>query len=302
MEFSENVLDALSSVISVITAEDLIYARIETSKQEILRIVIDAMGEASARAQDLKNIITTAAKLKESLHTLYIMRDQENKKVVGILKVGIKKLFVVDRIGRQHEIEPLCVLDFYVHENCQRSGYGKQLFEYMLTNEKVENPCKLAFDRPSHKFKSFLKKYYDLENFIPQPNNFVIFDEYGLQDKSANSRILNTPPNRRHSTPYEKTSTATYHRHTRSLTPHHHYYPSSLFDDSPPALSSSSSISSPSSFPSSPSPSGNNFTSVSSINHTAPPKEIYIQRKRELVNQQENGKQSLYGKNPILWK
>lgn len=51
----------------------------------------------------------------------------------------------------------------------------------MLINEKVENPYKLAFDRPSDKFKSFLKKYYNLENFVPQPNNFVIFDEYGLQ-------------------------------------------------------------------------------------------------------------------------
>lgn len=118
-----------------------------------------------------------------------------------------------------------------------------------------------------------------------------------------NLRIFNTPSNRRHSTPYEKTTT-TYHRHTRSLTPHHHYYPSSLFDDSSPALSSSSSASSPSSFPSSPSPSpsGNNFTSVSSISHTAPPKEVYVQRKRELVNQQDNSKQSLYGNNPILWK
>ncbi|CAB4423922.1 unnamed protein product [Rhizophagus irregularis] len=279
-------------ILTILWTEDLVYIRGETSKQENLRIVIDAMGEASARVQDLKNIITTTAKFKESLHTLYIMKDQENKTVVGILKVGIKKLFVMDRLGRQHEIEPLCVLDFYVHENCQRSGYGKKLFEYMLINEKVENPYKLAFDRPSDKFKSFLKKYYNLENFVPQPNNFVIFDEYGLQDKPTNSRILNTSSNRRHSAPYEKIPTGTYHRHTRSLTPHHHYYPSSLFDSSSPILSSSS--------PSSPSPSENNFTSVSSISHSAPPKEIYVQRKRELANQQEISKQSLYGNNPIL--
>lgn len=49
--------------------------------------------------QDLKNIITTTAKFKESLHTLYIMKDQENKTVVGILKVGIKKLFVMVRLN-----------------------------------------------------------------------------------------------------------------------------------------------------------------------------------------------------------
>ena len=31
-----------------------------------------------------------------------------------------------------HEVEPLCVLDFYVHESRQRSGCGKKLFEEML--------------------------------------------------------------------------------------------------------------------------------------------------------------------------
>jgi hypothetical protein len=174
----------------------------------------------------------------------------------------------------------------------------------MLTNERFDNPRKLAFDRPSDKLRSFLKKYYNLENFVPQPNNFVVFDEYGLQgtwihilylkeiclitnekiyiDKPTNSHILNTSPNRRHSTPIEKTPTGIYHRHTRSLTPHHHYYPSSpLFNTSP---------------------SESNFTSVSSISHSAPPKEIYVQRKRELINQQEHGKQTLYGNNPISWE
>ena len=32
----------------------------------------------------------------------------------------------------QHEVSPLCVLDFYVHESKQRCGYGKALFEAML--------------------------------------------------------------------------------------------------------------------------------------------------------------------------
>lgn len=27
------------------------------------------------------------------------------------------------------EIDPLCVLDFYVHESCQRQGVGKTIFE-----------------------------------------------------------------------------------------------------------------------------------------------------------------------------
>jgi len=52
--------------------------------------------------------------------------------VVGLLKVGSKKLFVYDSNGAQHELQPLCVLDFYVHESCQRRGYGRKLFEFML--------------------------------------------------------------------------------------------------------------------------------------------------------------------------
>ena len=32
----------------------------------------------------------------------------------------------------QHEVSPLCVLDFYVHESRQRCGHGKLLFEAML--------------------------------------------------------------------------------------------------------------------------------------------------------------------------
>jgi len=52
--------------------------------------------------------------------------------VVGLLKVGCKKLFVYDTQGVQHEMQPLCVLDFYVHESCQRRGYGKKLFECMM--------------------------------------------------------------------------------------------------------------------------------------------------------------------------
>ncbi|CAI2177600.1 13203_t:CDS:2 [Funneliformis geosporum] len=122
------------------------------------------------------------------------------------------------------------------------------MFEYMLKNEQIINPCKLAFDRPSDKFRSFLKKHYNLENFVQQPNNFVVFDEYGLPDIPTNLHLLNKTLTRRHSSEInllsnEKTPpSGTYHRHTRSLTPNHHYYTS----------------------------------------------------KRELISQQEHGKQSLY--------
>lgn len=52
--------------------------------------------------------------------------------VVGLLKMGRKKLYVFDAAGLVHEKDCLCVLDFYVHESRQRKGYGKKLFEFML--------------------------------------------------------------------------------------------------------------------------------------------------------------------------
>ena len=39
-------------------------------------------------------------------------------------------------------------------------------------------PQKLAIDRPSHKFISFLQKHYGLKSTIPQVNNFVVFDGF----------------------------------------------------------------------------------------------------------------------------
>ena len=47
-------------------------------------------------------------------------------------------------------------------------------------NVQAENmkPQKLAIDRPSHKFISFLQKHYGLKSTVPQVNNFVVFDGF----------------------------------------------------------------------------------------------------------------------------
>jgi len=37
-----------------------------------------------------------------------------------------------DQQGAHIEAEPLCVLDFYIAENLQRHGYGRELFDFML--------------------------------------------------------------------------------------------------------------------------------------------------------------------------
>ncbi|XP_034963141.2 alpha-tubulin N-acetyltransferase 1 isoform X2 [Zootoca vivipara] len=150
-------------------------------QQELMRI-IDEMGRASAKAQNLPTPITSASRMQTNRHVLYILKDSEAKTagkgvIIGFLKVGYKKLFVLDRHGAHNEVEPLCVLDFYIHESLQRHGYGKELFHYMLQQERVE-PHKLAVDRPSEKLLCFLRKHYNLCDTIPQVNNFVIFQGF----------------------------------------------------------------------------------------------------------------------------
>ncbi|XP_070532839.1 alpha-tubulin N-acetyltransferase-like [Ptychodera flava] len=184
------------------------YRRTSSNTTENMHTVIDNMGRASAKAQGLRAPITSSSRIKLSDHHLYIMKEAEANNglgsVIGILKIGRKRLFVIDIHGNQTELEPLCILDFYVHESCQRKGYGKRLFEHMLRTENVKAQH-LAIDRPSPKFTSFLVKHYNLRVTIPQVNNFVIFEGFfrGQPESSyvrkrsrfsAQDRKLSIPP------------------------------------------------------------------------------------------------------------
>ncbi|XP_062865996.1 alpha-tubulin N-acetyltransferase 1 isoform X2 [Trichomycterus rosablanca] len=143
--------------------------------------IIDELGKASAKAQLLPAPITSAAKLQLNRHFLYLLKDGERNGgrgvAVGYLKVGYKKLFLLDQRGAHLETEPLCVLDFYVTESLQRHGYGLELFHFMLEHQKVE-PELMAYDRPSPKFLAFLAKHFELKHSVPQVNNFVVFEGF----------------------------------------------------------------------------------------------------------------------------
>ncbi|KAL2080353.1 hypothetical protein ACEWY4_024146 [Coilia grayii] len=149
--------------------------------QALITRVIDELGKASAKAQQLPAPITSAAKLQSNTHQLYLLKDGEfnggKGAAVGFLKVGYKKLFLLDQRGAHVETEPLCVLDFYVTENLQRHGYGLELFNFMLQHKKVE-PELMAYDRPSPKFLAFLRKHFSLQEGVPQVNNFVVFNGF----------------------------------------------------------------------------------------------------------------------------
>ena len=64
-----------------------------------------------------------------------------------------------------------------MHESVQRGGHGRALFDFMLKYEGVR-PEKLAYDKPSEKLSGFLRKHFGLAKFVPQNNNFVVFDAY----------------------------------------------------------------------------------------------------------------------------
>ena len=44
--------------------------------------------------------------------------------------------------------------------------------------EGSPHPAKLAYDRPSNKLIGFLSKHYGLKGYVPQNNNYVVFNQY----------------------------------------------------------------------------------------------------------------------------
>ena len=81
------------------------------------------------------------------------------------------------RSGEMNEMKPLAVLDFFVDPSTQRGGHGRALFDVMLQYMNSK-PALIAYDRPSHKLMSFLGKHFNLHNYVPQNNNYVVFDDY----------------------------------------------------------------------------------------------------------------------------
>ncbi|EGZ11480.1 hypothetical protein PHYSODRAFT_347190 [Phytophthora sojae] len=142
---------------------------------------VDALGRRSALAQALSQEITSVALFTtpgatQQRQRLLLAKDDDDR-VIGFLKTGVKHLFYMSHTGQYIEMDPLCVLDFYVDEAWQRRGVGLQLFQRLLQDEQV-TPAQLAYDRPSPKLFAFLKKHAGLTEHFPQPNRFVVFDAY----------------------------------------------------------------------------------------------------------------------------
>ena len=144
---------------------------------------LDRLGAASAVAQELAEPITSAQKICGSDHRIYVHSNASGTPL-GFVKVGVKHLFYMTPRGAYIELDPLCVLDFYVVETEQRKGLGIKLFNYMMKCEGGVVPKDLAYDRPSPKLLPFLRKHFGLVNFFDQPNRYVVFDSNaGIEGK-----------------------------------------------------------------------------------------------------------------------
>jgi len=186
-----------------------------SSNNANLHQLIEEIGKASARAQGLKQPVTEPWRLKSNTDQKLYLMVIDGVKAVGILKIGIKKLFVMSpmseypitrrsrsiewereersKTGGVKEINALCVLDFYISEQYQRQKYGHKLFRYMLDVENI-NASHLAYDRPSVRLLKFLEKHYSLRSYTPQNNNFVVYHKYFTDEPRSKNDNNTSPP------------------------------------------------------------------------------------------------------------
>ena len=121
----------------------------------------------------------------------------------GYVRVGKRSLYLHNP-RKNDELVHLkyipCILDFYVEEQYQRCGIGKQLLDTVfLTYDSNEvysentnihevnstlwggKPTSFAYDRPSDKMKQFLHRHYGLTDYRIHFNNFAIYDGFWNQ-------------------------------------------------------------------------------------------------------------------------
>lgn len=182
----------------------IIPSKLSRDLHEDVKRLIDAIGIMSSSSQGLNHIITTFSSFSQSDSTIYMLLNDDRKEVLGFIKVGPKHLFLWDNVGIQHEyMRIMCLLDFFVHPSCQRSGYGKKLIDKFLTIEKKQMK-EVPIDKPSSLCLSFMKKHFGLQNCLHQNNNYIVYDQFfegvnngsnsALESRYSNLPLLNKSP------------------------------------------------------------------------------------------------------------
>ncbi|CAJ0583461.1 unnamed protein product, partial [Mesorhabditis spiculigera] len=168
--------------------------------------VINKLGICSAKAQCLKNPITSCDRINatddpQGVYLHWKKTGEKRSEFQGMLKVGRRSLYLRNRDDVLFNETMLCVLDFYVCEGERNKGIGKELFDKMLEEEDVQ-PYQIAYDNPSKMLVAFLKKHYNLDDPIKQSTGLLVFDPI-FEDKApyepTSSRSISrmTSPSRR---------------------------------------------------------------------------------------------------------
>lgn len=178
----------------IVSGEEQNVDRIDKKKRVLCQIPnwIDKLGDESAKAQNLRNPITSFEKFSKSQcgDQIYLLikhnlseknnsetqgMDQPVFEPVGLIRIGVRNLYF-DYNGHLKNVKNCpCVLDFYIRH--RRKGLGFHLF-YSVCNYNHYEPSQFAFDRPTSSMLSFLKRHFRLDKSYKQHNHFVIFDEF----------------------------------------------------------------------------------------------------------------------------
>ena len=153
---------------------------------EDVKKLIDDLGNLSSKLQGLKHVITTFQSFFNGDNKLYILVSEDKNKALGFVKTGPRHLYFWNSSGTQSEFNILCLLDFCVCPNSQRKGYGKALIDKMLQVEGKEM-YQIPIDKPSPLCLSFMKKHFNLVRFVPQSNNYVVFDQFWQSTAEQNA-------------------------------------------------------------------------------------------------------------------
>ena len=155
-----------------------------------IQALINQIGIASSNAQGLNHVITSYSSFMTGENTIYLLLDDQDSMIVGFIKIGSRRLFLWDKMGVQHELKTVCLLDFFTYPNCQRKGYGKKMIDRLLKDEN-KGMEEIPIDKPSPLCLSFMKKHFGLSNFIPQNNNYVVFDQFWESPTFLNKTVRN---------------------------------------------------------------------------------------------------------------
>ncbi|CAG2102563.1 unnamed protein product [Medioppia subpectinata] len=159
---------------------------------------IDTLGEESAKAQRLKQPITSYNRLidDKSDDKIYLLvkvdQNVTNWSAVGFVRVGTRNLWFADKYNtnlRQYQ-NCFCILGLHLYEYLnyfyirnQRQGLGHLLISSVM--KCVSTPAdQFAYDRPTQAMLSFLCKHFGLQRPVTQHNHFVIFENFVCFDRT----------------------------------------------------------------------------------------------------------------------